>query len=136
MSTSSASEHTHPRIAIVGGGLAGLSLLLTLHKRGIPATVYERDVHRNSRGRLGGNLDLEWTTGQRALRENGLEDAFRMHSHHEADVIRICGKAGVPLLEHGGSDPKDESLKDSRPEINRRVLRGLLLDAIPEDSVK
>src|SRR5215510_15964847 len=29
-------------IAIVGGGICGLSLALNLHRRGIPCTVYER----------------------------------------------------------------------------------------------
>ncbi|KAJ2973716.1 hypothetical protein NUW54_g12015 [Trametes sanguinea] len=68
MSSTSAQS---PRIAIVGGGLAGLVLLLTLSRRGIPATLYERDADSNSRARLGGMLDLEWESGQRALRENG-----------------------------------------------------------------
>ncbi|KAI9070291.1 monooxygenase FAD-binding protein [Trametes sanguinea] len=134
MSMSSTSDH--PRVAIIGGGLGGLSLLLTLYKRGIPATVYERDTDRHSRARLGGNLDLEWTTGQRALRENGLEDAFRKNSRRDAEVIRICGKAGVPLLEHAGPDPNDQSLKDSRPEIDRTTLRSILLDAVPEDTIR
>src|ERR1700750_2390041 len=29
-------------VAIVGGGICGLSLALNLHRRGIPCTVYER----------------------------------------------------------------------------------------------
>jgi 2-polyprenyl-6-methoxyphenol hydroxylase-like FAD-dependent oxidoreductase len=33
---------TGPQIAIVGGGIAGLSLALHLHARGVAATVYER----------------------------------------------------------------------------------------------
>jgi salicylate hydroxylase len=32
-----------PRVAIVGGGLAGLSCALSLQRAGIPVTVYERD---------------------------------------------------------------------------------------------
>jgi salicylate hydroxylase len=30
------------RVAIVGGGIAGLTLAIALHQRGIPATIYER----------------------------------------------------------------------------------------------
>ena len=67
----------HPRIAIVGGGPGGLTLLLTLHKRGIPATLYEREPSFASRSHLGGSLDLGYDTGQRALRENGLEQQFK-----------------------------------------------------------
>ncbi|KAI0655892.1 hypothetical protein C8Q70DRAFT_1016205, partial [Cubamyces menziesii] len=70
----------HPRIAIVGGGPSGLVALLTLHKRGIPATLYEREATSHSRAHLGGMLDLEWDSGQRALRENGLEAEFVKHS--------------------------------------------------------
>ena len=37
-------ERTGPsgEVAIVGGGIAGLSLALNLHRRGIACTVYER----------------------------------------------------------------------------------------------
>jgi monoamine oxidase len=34
------------RIAIVGGGIAGLSAALTLHDHGVKATLYEADPHR------------------------------------------------------------------------------------------
>ncbi|KAI9058945.1 monooxygenase FAD-binding protein [Trametes sanguinea] len=130
----------YPRIAIVGGGLAGLVLLLTLSRRGIPATLYERDADSNSRARLGGMLDLEWESGQRALRENGLEDAFKQNSRREAQEMKLCGKAGVPLM-HRKADElpfgnKIIDYKQERPEMDRRVLRQLLLDAVPEDAIK
>src|SRR5579864_7074141 len=40
-----------PRIAIVGGGIAGLSAALTLTDAGIPSTVYESNATR-----LGGRM--------------------------------------------------------------------------------
>ena len=70
------STPAHPRIAIIGGGVSGLVLLVTLHKRGIPATLYERDASPFQREHLGGTLDLHWDSGQRALRENGLQAAI------------------------------------------------------------
>ena len=79
-----------PRIAIIGGGLGGLSLLLTLHKRGIPATLYEREVSFSSRAHLGGTLDLGYDRGQRALRENGFESLFKQHSRPESDSNRFA----------------------------------------------
>ncbi|KAI0671994.1 monooxygenase FAD-binding protein [Trametes maxima] len=125
-----------PRIAIVGGGPGGLALLLTLLKRGIPATLYERDTDAVARAHLGGMLDLHWETGQRALRENDLEETFLKHSRRDAEEFRICGKDGVPLIHKAGAAPDDGNLKDARPEIDRRVLRQLLLDAIPEGHIK
>ncbi|KAI0671995.1 monooxygenase FAD-binding protein [Trametes maxima] len=136
-STNSSSPATNQvRIVIVGGGPGGLVLLLTLLRRGIHATLYEREASRDTRAHLGGILDLEWDSGQRALRENGLEEAFRAHSLRDAEENRICGKDGVLLLHDAGADPTDDNLKDSRPEIDRHVLRGLLLDALPSDAIK
>ncbi|KAI0634425.1 monooxygenase FAD-binding protein [Trametes polyzona] len=127
-----------PRIAIIGGGPGGLTTLLTLAKRGIAATLYERDASRTARSHLGGILDLDWETGQRALRENGLEDEFRKHSHPEAEETRICGKDGVPVF-HDDPPPSsddDGDLQHRRPEIDRRVLISILHEAVPQDSIK
>ena len=123
-----------PRIAIIGGGPSGLVLLLTLHKRGIPATVYERDVTPFSRLHLGGTLDLIWESGQRALRENGLEEVFKANSRPEGDSYKIIDSSANVLLEFDGSRYKEA--KDIRPEIDRSTLRRILLDAVPAESVK
>ena len=125
---------THPRIAIIGGGPAGLTLFITLHRRGIPATVYERELSFNTRAHLGGMLDLGYSSGQRALRENGLGDAFALHSRPEADAYRLCNAAGTIISSkdpEAGADPRDV-----RPEIDRSVLRKVMVDAMPPDSIK
>jgi monoamine oxidase len=53
---------TAPRIAIVGGGIAGLTAALTLADKGVPATVYE------AADRVGGRMHSDnggyWTDGQ------------------------------------------------------------------------
>ncbi|RDX43890.1 monooxygenase FAD-binding protein [Lentinus brumalis] len=125
---------TQPRIAIVGGGLGGLVLLLTLLRRNVPATLYERDTGFNARAHLGGMLDLGWGSGQRALRENGLEDIFKANSRREAEEMKFCGKDGVPFYHRKEEDAPDE--KDSRPEIDRSVLRKIMLDAVPMENIK
>ncbi|KAI0801477.1 monooxygenase FAD-binding protein [Fomes fomentarius] len=133
--TSSAST-TQPHIAIIGGGPAGLVLLLTLHRHGVPATLYEREAGFNSRAHLGGILDLGHDSGQRALRENGLEDAFKRHSRADADEFKICDKSGKVLL-YKPAEPEDQrNPLDARPEIDRSVLRKILLDAAPPGAVK
>ena len=132
---------SQPRIAIIGGGLGGLALLLTLHRRGIPATVYERDTTFDTRAHLGGSLDLGWKSGQRALRENGLQDEFDKNSRPEGEEMRICdgsGKIHLKLGGEGGHRPHGpaKGKEDLRPEIDRTVLRKLLLDAVPPNLVQ
>ncbi|KAI0794670.1 fumarate reductase/succinate dehydrogenase flavoprotein domain protein [Fomes fomentarius] len=134
--TSSDSTTPRPRIAIIGGGPAGLVLLLTLHRRGVPATLYERESGFDSRAHLGGILDLGYDSGQRALRENGLEDAFKRHSRAEADEFKICDKSGKVLLSKPVEPEDERNPLDARPEIDRSVLRKMLLDAAPNGAVK
>ncbi|KAL1948137.1 hypothetical protein VTO73DRAFT_12212 [Trametes versicolor] len=136
MSTSTSSNHNQPHIAIIGGGPGGLVTLLTLSKRGIPATLYERDASRTARVHLGGMLDLDWESGQRALRENGMEDSFRKYSRRDAEEMRICGKDGVPIFHEESPEPDADDLRHARPEIDRRVLLDVLHDAVPQDAIK
>ncbi|RPD57245.1 FAD/NAD(P)-binding domain-containing protein [Lentinus tigrinus ALCF2SS1-7] len=136
--SSQTSTTNSPRIAIIGGGLAGLSLLLTLIRRGVPATVYERDASISARAHLGGQLDLGWKSGQGALRENGLEAKFKEHSRPEGEEMKMYDASGKILMHHGldeGEQPQKKP-EDIRPEIDRTVLRQILLDACPADSVK
>ena len=130
---SSTSSH-QPNIVIIGGGPSGLITLLTLHNRGVKATLYEREASSKSRAYMGGMLDLTWDEGQRALRENGLSDVFKHNSRLEAQESRLCGKAGIVLAGRTEADIPDET--KARPEIDRRVLREIMLAAIPQDSIK
>ncbi|KAI1783583.1 FAD/NAD(P)-binding domain-containing protein [Ganoderma leucocontextum] len=124
---------TQPRIAIIGGGPGGLTLLLTLHKRGIPATLYEREASFTSRAHLGGTLDLGYDSGQRALRANGLEELFKKHSRPEGDTNRFGDSQKI--LGCIDADPNQDP-RDLRPEIDRSVLRKIMLDALPADAIK
>ncbi|EJF59080.1 FAD/NAD(P)-binding domain-containing protein [Dichomitus squalens LYAD-421 SS1] len=124
----------YPRIAIIGGGPGGLTLALTLHRRGVPFTVYERETSADSRAHLGGMLDLGYESGQRALRENGLGEVFARNSRPEADSFRAYDPEGN-LLFAKDPDPNQDPL-DVRPEIDRSVLRKILVDAIPANAVK
>ncbi|RDX54014.1 FAD/NAD-P-binding domain-containing protein [Lentinus brumalis] len=130
----SSTSSAQPNIAIVGGGPAGLVALLTLRNRGVHATLYEREASRHARAYMGGMLDLTWEEGQRALRENGLAEAFKANSRLEAQESRLCGKAGVVLAARTEADIPDET--KARPEIDRRVLREIMLAATPEDAIK
>ncbi|MGK5737469.1 FAD-dependent oxidoreductase [Micromonospora sp. URMC 103] len=119
------------RIAIAGGGLGGLTLARILHRHGIGAVVYEREASRSARSQ-GGSLDLHPESGQRALAAAGLAGRFRSEARPEGEEHRILDPAGRTLVHH---TPQPSSFS-GRPEIDRRVLRNLLLDSLPADTVR
>lgn len=118
-------------IAIVGAGLGGLALARVLHVNGIDAVVYEREPSRDARGQ-GGMLDLHSGTGQRALREAGLLDQFQAIARPEGQDLRLLEPDGTLLLQE--DTPDDAALE--RPEVDRADLRDLLLDSLPEHTVR
>ncbi|ANN14252.1 FAD-dependent oxidoreductase [Amycolatopsis orientalis] len=118
-------------IAIVGAGPGGLALARVLHVNGIDAVVYEREASRDARGQ-GGMLDIHADTGQRALREAGLFDRFSAIARSEGQDMRLLEPDGTLLLQE--DTPDDAPF--ARPEIDRSDLRDLLLDSLPEHTVR
>ncbi|EJD40434.1 FAD/NAD(P)-binding domain-containing protein [Auricularia subglabra TFB-10046 SS5] len=119
------------RIAIIGAGPGGLTLLNVLARHGISATVYEREEEIYNKSRLGGCLDLHPESGQVAVKAAGLWDEFMKHARLEAQEVKASDRTGVPFFHF--VPPPDFA---ARPEIDRVVLRQLLLDNAPEGSVK
>lgn len=116
-------------IAIVGGGPGGLTLARILSLHGITATLFEYDEHPLARPQ-GGSLDLHGDGAQRALREAGLEQAFRAVARYDDQYDGLYDQHGNCRFEHdepGGSD---------RPEVDRQQLRQLLLDSLPRGTVR
>ncbi|MFC4146383.1 NAD(P)/FAD-dependent oxidoreductase [Micromonospora mangrovi] len=120
---------TTPSIAIVGAGLGGLLLARVLHVHGIPATVHERDAGQEARTQ-GGMLDIHQDTGQLALRAADLYEGFRRIVHPGGEALRILDRQGTVLV-----DEADEGDGD-RPEVDRGDLRRLLLDSLPEGTIR
>ncbi|WP_406835225.1 FAD-dependent oxidoreductase [Streptomyces sp. AHU1] len=116
-------------IAIVGAGLGGLALARVLHVNGMDSVVYERESSRGARGQ-GGMLDIH--SGQRALREAGLIDGFYEIARGEGQDMRLLEPDGTLLLQE--DTPDDAPLL--RPEVDRADLRDLLLDSLPEGTVR
>ncbi|QMW04253.1 FAD-dependent monooxygenase [Spirosoma foliorum] len=112
------------RIAIIGGGPVGLTAARLLHLKGVPVTVYERDKDASARI-SGGTLDLHKETGQKALKQAGLLDEFYKNSRPTG--MLISNKHGDVMM----TMKPDKS----KPEIDRPVLRKMLLDSIPETTV-
>ncbi|MFC8228253.1 FAD-dependent oxidoreductase [Streptomyces sp. NPDC057287] len=120
---------SHHPIAIVGAGLGGLTLARVLHVHGIPATVYEADPSARSRTQ-GGQLDIHEDDGQRALADAGLTEEFLAIIHEGAEALRVLDQHGKLLHD----EPDDGTAR--RPEVLRGELRGILLDSLPDGTVR
>jgi 2-polyprenyl-6-methoxyphenol hydroxylase-like FAD-dependent oxidoreductase len=109
------------RIAVVGGGPAGLTFARVLHRHGHPVTVLEREPGPDSRP-PGGTLDLHEGLGQLALDKAGLLAEFQALSRPEGQAMRILDTDGTVLR-----DWRPRPDERANPEIDRGQLRDLLL---------
>ncbi len=116
-------------VVIVGAGLGGLMLARVLHIQGIASVIFEAEPGANSRTQ-GGQLDIHDHNGQVALEAAGLMDGFRSIIHEGAEATRVLDRDGSVLL-----DVPDDGLS-RRPEVLRGDLRALLLDSLPDGTVR
>ena len=117
------------RIAIIGGGPGGLTLARILHRKGIHATVFERDADPLWRPQ-GGTLDLHEDSGLLALHEAGLTAAFLKIARYEDQGNKMYDKAGNLVFSDAGM------AAGNRPEVDRTALRAMLLESLPQDTVR
>lgn len=116
------------KIAIIGAGPVGLTLAILLQQRGASVKVYERDENADTRI-MGGTLDIHHDTGQKALVQAGLIDAFYKIARPTGE--RAADIDGSIVMEEF---PDDEHLYD-RPEIDRNDLRKLLLENLGDNTL-
>lgn len=117
------------RIAIVGGGPAGLTLARLLQLSDVEVQVYERDSSPHARNQ-GGSLDLHVQSGQLAMRRCGLLDRFHMHARIDAQAVVVYNKHADLQLASPGIDEGE-----SKPEIDRGHLLELLRTSLADDTV-
>lgn len=119
----------HIPIAIIGGGLGGLTTAAVLRANGIASTVFELEASRSARTQ-GGMLDIHDDSGQLALHAAGVFDTF-------TEQIEVGGEANR-ILDSNGTVFKDEPDDGSRerPEIERGTLRDILLNSLPANTVR
>ena len=120
---------THHPIAIIGGGLGGLTLARVLHVHGLQAAVFDREASPEARTQ-GGMLDIHEDSGQVALRAAGLHDEFRALIHPGGQAMRIAGPQGTVHL------AEQDDGTGGRPEVDRGQLRDLLLNSLPAGTVR
>lgn len=123
------------KIAIIGAGPVSLTLASILRNQNIPFTVYEAaDSFRTQ----GGSLDLHPESGQLALREAGLWDAFVKHSRPEGDCDKIVELSGEVLWDENLLKKPvvaDEDKFSGRPEIDRRALMNILFENLNSSAI-
>jgi 2-polyprenyl-6-methoxyphenol hydroxylase-like FAD-dependent oxidoreductase len=120
---------THHPVAVIGGGLGGLTLARVLHVHGIEAAVFDLDASPAARTQ-GGMLDIHDDSGQKALRAAGLYEEFLTLVHPGGQAVRILDKHGVVRMAEA-----DEG-RGGRPEVDRGQLRDLLLGSLPAGTVR
>ncbi|KIL61776.1 hypothetical protein M378DRAFT_179974 [Amanita muscaria Koide BX008] len=126
------------KIAIIGSGPGGLTLARLLQKEDVPFTLYERDSSPDERNQ-GGSLDIH--SGQVALRAAGLIEEFTKLARFEADCTKLVAPDGTVLLNEaegskGGGGNEGGPPERSRPEIDRVVLRDMLLSSLDPGTVQ
>ncbi len=120
-----------PRIAIVGGGPAGLTLGLLLHRRSIPFTLFELRAQPTDADfdEPSGPLDLHEDSGLEAIRSCGLMDEFM-------PLTALCSQSTAVADHHGAVLHRSGGGLENRPEISRNDLARLLLRHLPADSIR
>ncbi|PSK54348.1 Kynurenine 3-monooxygenase [Elsinoe australis] len=120
------------KIAIIGAGPAGSTLALILHNAGIEATIFESEPNANARNQ-GGTLDLHDNTGLLAIKRAGLWDTFTKQCRYDGEAMIASNKYLRRYLNLPGAT---EGSSRGRPEIDRTVLRQMLVDALPASTVR
>jgi monoamine oxidase len=90
-----------PRIAIVGGGIAGLAAALRLQDKGVYADVYE------SSGRLGGRMHSDWTEFGRGFWDNGQQAELcgeLIDTNHKT-ILQLAQRFSLPTVDLLASQP-------------------------------
>ncbi|MEU9187178.1 NAD(P)/FAD-dependent oxidoreductase [Streptomyces sp. NPDC048484] len=118
----------HFPVAIIGGGLGGLTAARVLHVHGIESAIFDLEASAAARTQ-GGMLDIHEENGQKALHAAGLHDDFLKLVHEGGQAMRLLGPDGTVHMS------QEDDGTGGRPEVDRGDLRDLLLNSLPADTI-
>src|ERR687888_1970668 len=90
-----------PRIAIVGGGIAGLTAALTLQDKGVYADIYEAS------SRVGGRMHSDWTEFGHGFWDNGQQAELcgeLIDTNHKT-ILQLAQRFGLATVDLLGAQP-------------------------------
>lgn len=118
---------TYPHVAIIGGGIGGMALAVACLHRGIPFTVYERDLHFESRSQGYGLTLQQAHTALKGFGIYELEDGVvsTRHLAHKPDGT-VIGEWGMRKWDTG----TNTTSKKTNIHIARQALRRALLEQL------
>lgn len=125
-----ADSENHPHVAIIGAGIGGVALAVACLHRGIPFTLYERDIGFDTR-KQGYGLTLQ--QAHKAMAGLGVVEMAQgvvstKHVVHTPDGTQIA-QWGMRHWEHVASN---KTARRTNLHIPRQTLRGLLLAQLGE----
>ena len=129
---------TSLKIAIVGAGPVSLTLANILQNNAVPFTIFESSKDFRASG---GSLDLHPESGQIALKEAGLWNAFVEYARPESDCDKIVAHSGEVLWDENllvreDKNDMEKGQFSGRPEIDRRLLMKVLFDGLGNHQVE
>jgi 2-polyprenyl-6-methoxyphenol hydroxylase-like FAD-dependent oxidoreductase len=124
-----------PSIAVIGAGPGGCMLARLLHMHGISCTIFEAEASIDYRSQ-GGTLDLRTQSGLAAVKEAGLMDEFCKYARYDGESLLVTDKRLTTWMRRYPSKPGQQQKFGEAPEIDRSDLRRLLMESVPEGSVR
>ncbi|KIX09281.1 uncharacterized protein Z518_00360 [Rhinocladiella mackenziei CBS 650.93] len=125
-------------IAIVGAGPAGLTLarLLQVANVDVSITIFEHDASPTSRLYQGGTLDLHTDTGLAALKKAGLWEEALKHLRYDGEELSFADENATIIVHKKHSSMAGAKVDYERPEIDREILKGMLLNSVKPEMVQ
>ena len=106
-----------------------------LQTRNILCTIFEAETSIDYRSQ-GGTLDLRTNTGLTAIREAGLWDTFQKFARYDGESMLVTDKNLTTWMRRSPGKPGQKQKLQEAPEIDRSDLRKMLLESVPEESIR